>query len=221
MKALVLTFATLLLACLICPQPTQAVPEPSAVPTAWQLDVSYDKPMPIRIVDPQTGLEETYWFFRYQVVNRTGQDRIFVPRILLYTDTGQTVQAGKGIALSVVNKIKQEIRDSIARNMTAMTGRLLQGEDNSKRGIAVFRDFDPKAAKFDLFLGGLSGETATAQLPVEVTVTEMTATGELVEKQTREIVLSKTLRLQFNVAGNRKTREGLEAFLYSKDWVMR
>lgn len=221
MKALLWTSSAILIAFLLWPQVSMGVPEPSPASISWQMDISYDRLMPIAVENPRTGQKEIYWFLRYQVINRTGKDRIFVPQIMLYTDKGEIVRAGRGISPTVVQQIKRAINDPVARDMTAMTGKFLQGEDNAKRGIAVFRDFGSDASSVDLFIGGLSGETATVELPTQVTVTEMKATGEIVEKQTDTLVLSKTLRLQYNLSGDRRVRSAMTAVLRNKDWIMR
>jgi hypothetical protein len=198
-----------------------AAPEPSPVPPSWQLEVTYEAPMPIMVDDPRGAGRKLYWFMRYQVVNRTGEDRIFVPQVALYTDTGQVIQGGAGIAASVIDQIKKAINDPIARDLTGITGKILQGEDNAKRGIVVFNDFDPEAGAFDIFLSGLSGETARIDLPVPVKVTRMSAGGELEQVEAKELVLTKTLRLRYELRGDLESRLETDSVLIKQDWVMR
>jgi len=198
-----------------------AAPKPSPVPPSWQLEITYEAPMPIMVDDPRGAGQKLYWFMRYQVVNRTGADRIFVPEVALYTDTGQVVRGGAGIAASVVSQIKKAINDPIARDLTGITGKILQGEDNAKRGIVVFEDFDPEAGAFDIFLSGLSGETARIDLPVPVTVTGMGASGKLEEVEVEQLVLTKTLRLRYELRGDLQSRLEADAVRIKQDWVMR
>jgi hypothetical protein len=62
---------------------------------------------------------------------------------------------------------------------------LLQGEDNAKDGVIIFTDIDSEARNFQLFVSGLSGETAEVKNPV---------TG-------KPVILQKTLELDYNVPG--------------------
>jgi hypothetical protein len=121
----------------------------------------------------------------------------------------------------VVSQIKKAINDPIARDLTGITGKILQGEDNAKRGIVVFKDFDPEAGAFDIFLSGLSGETARIDLPVPVKVTRMGAGGELEQVEVNQLVLTKTLRLRYELRGDLEARIETDSVLIKQDWVMR
>lgn len=221
MKAYMLVLAAVLCVSAAWVLDADAAPKPSPVPPSWQLDIVYEAPMPIMVEDPGGRGRKLYWFMRYQVVNRTGADRIFVPEVALYTDTGQVVRGGAGIAASVVSQIKKAINDPIARDLTGITGKILQGEDNAKRGIVVFEDFDPEAGAFDIFLSGLSGETARIDLPVPVKVTRMGAGGKLEEVEVEQLVLTKTLRLRYELRGDLQSRLETDAVRIKQDWVMR
>ena len=76
--------------------------------------------------------------------------------------------------------------------MDGLTGKLLQGEDNAKSGVAIWRDFDAKAGAFDLLLGGLSGETAEIQLPKPIEVVETDTDGKETVVLKSKAILSKT-----------------------------
>ena len=67
---------------------------------------------------------------------------------------------------------------------------------------AIWPNFDPQATRFDVFVGGLSGETAEVDLPTPVIVTVTTPEGETREVTRTQATLTKTLRLSYAIAGD-------------------
>ncbi len=196
-------------------------PKPSKVPSAWELEIQLEQPQAIQVQLPGDKSPRTFWYVRYTVTNHTDQEQLFVPEFVLYTDTGQTLNAWSGVSPLVYNKIKELYNDPLLKDQSGMTGKLLRGEDNAKRGVAIFQSFDPKAGIVDLFVGGLSGETQTMDLPTPITVTE-DKDGQKVEVQKTQVVLSKTLyvKYQFPNSPNQVTARDRMAEV-EKNWVMR
>ncbi len=218
------TLLLLALGVLICMvSPAKPAPKPSEVPISWQLEFhAADVPHPIRVRVPGKSTPETFWYMRYTVTNRTGEDRIFVPDFVLYTDTGQVVRSGKRVPLIVFETVKKLHNDVLLTNVTGMTGKILQGEDNAKDGVAIFRDFDPKAGEFDIFVGGLSGETVELVLPRPIKVVEVDVkTGEKKKVTKTRVVLTRTLHLRYKIPGEQQARFRTKARLAKKTWVMR
>ncbi|MFP4054999.1 MAG: hypothetical protein ACLFV7_14155 [Phycisphaerae bacterium] len=196
--------------------PATTAPKPAEAPTSWELDFTYQKPTPIMVRVPGEDTTRRFWFLRYKVVNRTGEDVGFTPEFVLYTDTGELLKAGRNVPSVVFDKIKKVYNDPLLRTQTGMIGKLLQGADNAKRGVAIFPDFDPNAGYFDLMISGLSGESTIVDLPVPI---KATIGGQEVMK--KQILLSKTLRLRYDVSGSAGNRTADSIKLDSKKWVMR
>lgn len=197
-------------------------PKPAEVPTSWQLDFEYEKPQAIRVRLPGDAAPRVYWYMLYTVTNDTGDDRIFVPGFTLYTETGQILRAGQDTPSRVFEKIKRIHNEPLLKDLTAMTGKLLQGEDNARMGAAIWPDFDPRAGSFDIFVGGLSGESEEIDLPVPVTVEEMDPlTGQMQELRKSKVVLSKTLRLRYSVTGEAAARVNAPVRRTEQAWIMR
>jgi hypothetical protein len=210
----------LLLAALLAP-PIIGAPQPNQAIVDWQLDFEYRSPKPIYVKVPGETEPQLYWFVVYKVINRTGEDRYFVPDLVLYTSTGQILRAGQGVNVAVYEHIKQMLNEPLLRDNVGMTGKLLQGADNAKLGVAIFRDFDIQAARFDIFVGGLSGEYAIVDLPTPIEVTEINEDGEKVEVQKDRVILSRTLRLQYGLNAPASDRIRSKPELLKKNWVMR
>ncbi len=197
-------------------------PTPSPVPMEWELTFTpVTAPRPVRFRPPGASEDQTYWYVVFTVTNTTGEDQVYIPEFTLYTDTGQVLNAGQGVPTGVFAKVKEMYNLPLMRDMTSITGRLLQGRDNARTGVAIFRDIDPNAASFEIFVGGLSGETVLVQLPRPVEVTETTVEGDVRTVERDSISLIKTLQLSFRMPGEAAARFVTEPKLVKRMWVMR
>jgi hypothetical protein len=165
------------------PRPVFAAPEPSVVPVSWELNLKHG---PIeRLFFTVDGKKKTFWYMRYTVINNTGKDILFTPEVELMTDTGQVQEAYKDVPKEVFKKIKELYNNPLLESPTNILGKLLQGEDNAKDGVVVFADVDADARDFQIFMSGLSGETAEVKNPITNKTT----------------VLQKTLVLEYVIPG--------------------
>jgi len=196
-------------------------PRPSIVPTKPELEFTYETPQQIVLTPPGGKGPQTYWYVLYQIQNRTGADQIFAPDFVLYTDTGEVVRSGKGVPTTVFAAIQKRHNNPLLQNATGMTGRILQGADNAKDGVAIWRDFDPAARAFDVFVGGLSDERAVVKLPSPVMVEQRDAQGEVRSVARDEVTLAKTLKLSYSLPGEASARAAIKPKLIKKTWVMR
>lgn len=202
-------------------------PKPSDIPTSWQLEFKYKEPRPIRVEVPGEKGTATFWYLEYTVTNQTDDEQKFIPNFVLYTDTGQILQAGKDVPGMVFRTIKQQVGEPLLQDLADISSwPLLRGANNAKQGVMIFTDIDPKAGSFDIFVGGLSGETAriTPPNPVPTAIykdaKDFRDSNKIVKMQD-EIVLRKTLQLRYSLPGEAAARFTTPAKLESKTWVMR
>ena len=196
-------------------------PQPSEAKITWELDISFDPPRPIRVQLPGTKTKQIFWYMLYTVTNRTGKDRLFVPDFNLYTDTGQLIRSGRKTPTSVFDAVKSLHNNPLLKNTANMAGKILQGEDNAKDSVAIWHDFDPKAGSFDIFAGGLSGETVRIKLPRPIRVIKTDARGKKTTVWQETLLLAKTLRLTYKIPGDAASRTRTAVRLAKKTWVMR
>lgn len=201
----------------ICADP----PKPNIVPKAWELEFTYEVPRPITLKISGEDKCQTFWYMLYRVINETGKDQIFVPDFTLYTDTGQVIKAGEHVPSLVFAAVQKLHNNPLLVDLPAATGRILQGEDNSKFGVAIWRDIDPKARRFDIFVSGLSGEREKIALPEPVKKVELDREGNKKEITTDEAILAKTLKLSYFMPGEAESRTNSLPRLDKKEWVMR
>lgn len=192
-------------------------PKPAPLPTKWELDFRFERPHPIKVYLTGKAKPQLYWYLRYTLSNRTTDDQIFTPSFLLYTDTGQLLTATA--PAEVFKAVKKHHNDPLLKRDTA--GKILRGADNAKRGVAIWRDFDPEAGAFDILVGGLSGETVVVELPKPVVVAESDPDGgvKMVKKSTLE--LTKTFRISCSVPGEADARIRAHVKILARTWVMR
>ncbi len=168
---------------LCLPSRLLAAPEPNSIPQSWQLDIRHG-PLE-RIMVTVEGKEKAFWFMRYTVINNSGKDILFTPSFQLLAETGTVSEAFTDVPQTVFPKIKDLYPKTMLESPTNIYGKLLQGEDNAKDGVAIFPSIDPDARNFKLFITGFSGETATVEAPFEK----------------KPVILQKTMELDFNIPG--------------------
>ena len=151
--------------------------------------------------DPETGAH--FWYFTYEVVNNTGKDQRFAPRIEMLTDEGAVIRQGVDVPVRVSREIKEFIGDPLLEDQFEILGMVLQGETNARSGLVVFRapalsDSEKRRAfhrnerehlehtELTVFVQGLSTETRK----------------EPDAKSGGTVTLRKTVRLDYLVPGD-------------------
>ena len=147
------------------------------------------------------------------VNNNTGRDIDFYPKCELMTDTLQVIPAGSGTPDAVFENIKTSFSGKypFLESLEKSGNRILQGRDNAKDIAIIWPDFDPKTSCIDIFITGLSSETAAVDHPVE-----KDQSGKPVK-----VYLRKTLQLTYTLTGDANLRSGETLSFKSKNWVMR
>ncbi|MFK7961420.1 MAG: hypothetical protein AB8G96_12950 [Phycisphaerales bacterium] len=179
-----------------------APPKPSPFPVQWELEF---EPGPMRLyVDPLNG--DGYWYFTYQITNQTGQDRVWAPDLVLYSDAGEILESGRDVPNRVREAARQMLGNDLLELPSEIIGDLLRGRENAREGLAIWPADDLSVNELTLFIGGISGETARVRHP---------RTGQ-------EFILRKTMVREYLIRG--------EALAYGDDpfeltippfWVMR
>ncbi len=219
-RVVVLTLAACFIVAALSPLAVSA-PEPKVVPADWEIKFTCEAPQPIILRLPGEEQPRVFWYMLYTVTNQTGQDRIYVPNFVLYTDSGQILRGAESVSPSVFQAIQLRHHAPLLDDVSAMTGLLRQGEDNAKDGVAIFTDIDGAARAFDVFVGGLTGELVREKLPTPVKVTEPDNDGKTQTIIKDEIVLRKTLLLHYRMPDDASLRNGKPAIADGSGWVMR
>lgn len=176
-------------------------PRPSPVPTRWELTF---KAGDLRLyIDQPTG--DAYWCFTYTVTNRTGKDQLWVPRLLLFTDTGEILEAGRNVPSRITEDLLDLLGNQFLEDQHSVIGDLLQGREHAKEGLAVWPARSPSVNELSLFVEGISGETARVRNP----------------KTGKEFILRKTLQRDYLIPGDALARGTRPVELITERWIMR
>ncbi len=191
------------------PQPATPMPTDSALTLSpepsegnWQLDF---QPGEFRLyTDPET--RQNYWYFTYKVVNRTGQDRWWAPKMELLEDHGRLRRSGKDVSPITVKRIEALIGNRLIEGQYQIIGEIRQGEANAKEGFVVWSSDSLLATELHLFIRGMSSEFKKMPNPIEG--------GE-------EITMHKTMKLDYRVPGNPQTRGSTVVDCEQTEWILR
>ncbi len=135
-------------------------------PDNWTLHFRFKDPRIIVCDVPGSDKKKIVWYMLYQVINHTGDPRVFVPDIELKTQDYETVHPD--VLSPAVQKLISEIEDptgklDIKNSVTIYKEPIpLSKKDAFPRavhGIAIWTDvYDraPKTNRFSIFIAGLS-----------------------------------------------------------------
>ncbi|MCH2149476.1 MAG: hypothetical protein MK095_08600 [Phycisphaerales bacterium] len=160
----------------------QAYPKPNPVPTRPEL--TFDAG-PLRLRQSERD-GKWYWYMTYSVSNYTGEDRIWAPTFILYTDRGDILESGRGIHHEVSDEYALYLGDDMLESQHQIIGDLLQGEGNLRKGLIMWPAPHTEVNEMVLFTAGISSESTVIKHPVS---------GE-------DMVLHKTLMREYLVPGN-------------------
>ncbi len=176
-------------------------PRPAPVPPRWELEFQAGD---LRLyVDPVT--EQAFWYFTYQVTNRTGREQVWAPSFTLFNDAGQIIASGRGVPSRVVDDIKAMLASPFLETQHEIIGEIFHGREHARDGLVVWLADELDVNEISMFIGGLSGEAVPVKNP---------ATGE-------EVVLRKTLERDYLVPGDVLPRGSKPVELIEQRWVMR
>lgn len=193
----------------------RAYPKPAIAPelTEWTLEIVFDQPQQISVKIPSHAKKERFWYIILTLTNNSGSDVGFYPSCDLFTDTFQIIPAGIRTQQRVFKqiKLKHQGKYPFLESIDFVAPKFLQGPDNAKDVVIIWRDFDAKAKNIDLFIGGLSNETVVVAHPAETD-----ENGEPVK-----VYLRKTLDLKYAIGGDETFRQSAKLVFKGKSWVMR
>ncbi len=189
-------------------------PKPAIIqdPGLYTVGVKFEHPQ--QLVVQGHGGPEVLWYTILTVTNRSGGDVDFYPRCELMTDSFEIVSAGRELPSRVFSQIKRRHKDKypFLESLEQSGNKLLEGEDNAKDIAIIWRDFDREAKSVELFISGLSNETAVVEFP---------RTKGSGFAGVQKVYLRKSLQLSYNLRGDPNLRRDVKLTYKSKTWVMR
>lgn len=194
-----------------------AAPEPAKATKTWDLDFEFHDLARISLTLPGDSSPTTFWYLLYTVTNSTGRDVPFYPSFELVTDNLGVITGGDNISPSVYEAV-------IARHKHAYpflvgpieaTGKLLQGSDNARTSMAVFREVPADVNSLTVYVAGLSGDVARVPNP------SFDGNRPETAENAPFFALRKTLAIRYDLPGDPRTQRSATPIRRSMEWVMR
>ena len=197
--------------------PAVAASRAGLASTKWQLDLRFQDPQRITVRLPGDEADSVFWYVVYEVVNNTGRDLQFYPSFKFVTNTLRVIESGVEVSPTVAELIAERHRTDFPffTRPNKVSGLLLQGEENARASVAVFRPFDPEASSFTLFASGLSGESDRIPNPA------YNAARPETQDNAPYFVLRRTLAIVYDLPGDPDTRRIATPIRRNREWVMR
>lgn len=114
--------------------------------------------------DLETG--DGYWLLIYEVTNETGEEHHWIPNFELVTDRGEIIPDGKGVSRKIQLRLLDVFGDQLLLTQSDAGGPLLQGEENAIRGLVIWKAGHEDVREIQVFVGGVSGDTADVVHPI-------------------------------------------------------
>ena len=159
-----------------------AYPKATDHPQRWQL--SFESSGLRFYRDLRTG--QGYWVLIYEVTNETDRDQRWVPSFTLVTDHGEVLDSGADVPRRIHMAILETFGDPLLTLQSEMSGSLMRGKEHAIRGLVVWKAGHENVREVQVFIGGVSGDTAKVKNPV---------TGE-------QITLHRDLQLSWRIPGS-------------------
>lgn len=192
-----------------------SAPEPAVVqgPGQWTLNTLFMHPQQIVLMRAEDNKPVRFWYMIITITNNSGQDVDFYPKCDMVTDTFQINPAGQGVGTAVFDRIKDRYKNKypFLELLGKTDNKMLQGQDNTKDIAVIWPDFDKDAKNINIFITGLSNETAEVEYP---------KTSEQ-NNQSGKVYLRKTLEIKYSVRGDPASLAGASLEYKDKLWVMR
>ncbi len=120
----------------------------------WVLDFAF-RPLRITTIEDEKGRRDVHYMY-YQIINKTGDPRMFVPQFTLVTDTGKRYE--DTVLPKAVDKIKLREDPTVAKLYGAVDVMGMvptsskQGVEDAVFGVAIWEGIDPQADKLTVFV---------------------------------------------------------------------
>jgi hypothetical protein len=175
----------------------------------WALDFRFKSPRLLTVDVPGRG-KKIVWYMWYQVINRTGESRTFVPDFELVTLDKHTVHHDQVLpkAEEAIRRIEDPTRYLDIKNSVTIQARPIPitKPDSAPRaitGVAIWDDVfagQPDTTRFSVFVSGLSNGWS---------------------KDDQGTVRRKTLQLNFKRLSDRTHLDAEVKFLPPEEWIYR
>jgi hypothetical protein len=179
-------------------------PQCSPYPVSWELTMDHSDPKRIVVQGPGDVNPQAYWYVTYHVANNTDQDKVlFYPNFQMMLEDGRLIRSDMGVSPAVFEAIKKKEHLKYLQSNDAIGGELLQGDDQSKDGVAIWPEPRLRMGTFTIFAAGFWGESATVNV------------------DGKDVTLHKTLQLTYHLDSDENHPGGGDLQKKDEQYLMR
>ncbi len=191
--------------------------QPAVTSPAWELSIKFQDPQRVAVTVPGQKSPVVYWYMLYTVENSTEREVDFYPDFTLVTDTMRIVKNEVQVSPEAFQAIQRRSGNPALLPPEKVLGKLLRGQDRARSSVAIWKDFEPQAKGFTVFVAGLSGEVSFVKNPAYDSKKPEDAGNR------RAFILRKTLELPYKFPGAESMRTYVvpERQTERQKWIMR
>lgn len=191
--------------------------QPAVISPSWELTIRFQDPQRVAVTVPGQKAPVVYWYMVYTVENPTDREVDFYPDFVLVTDTMRIIKSEQQVSPEAFQAIQRRSENPALLPPEKVLGKLLRGRDRARSSVAIWKDFEPQAKGFTIFVAGLSGEVSFVRNPAyDPSKPEGPANR-------RAFILRKTLELPYKFPGADSMRTYVvpERQTERQRWIMR
>jgi hypothetical protein len=183
-------------------------PEPDPIPQRWQLDLVVG---PLRLISLEIEGEGfvPFFYMTYRVTNNSGEDLQFAPQFELGNEDGDLIRAGIDVPRQARQALLELLDNPLLEDQIDVIGPLLQGRENAKDGLVIWRAQDLDADELNLYCAGFSGEVQQVEF-------SNPQSGE-----TKTLTFRKTYLVRYSTPGRLLGRGSAPFPVVAERWIMR
>ena len=192
-------------------------PTPAIASLAWNLNLRFQDPQRLSVMLPGESAPTVYWYMLYTVDNPSDREIDFYPSFEVVTDKLEVIRADRGVSPEAYQAVYRRARDPLLLPPEKIAGRILRGKDQARHGVAIWKDLEPRAKGFTVYVGGLSGESTRWKNPA-IDPGKPEGPGNQ-----RYFLLRKTLAIPYSLASSEASRSIAvpQRLAEKQSWVMR
>jgi hypothetical protein len=196
-------------------KPAPGYPAPSESPVSWELDHQLGNLRRIVVNVPGESAPKAYWYLTYVVTNHSDKEQLFLPVFEMVTKEGKVIRSNTEGSAAVFQAIARQNEKMPLKPIETIQGTILLGEDQAKYSVAIWEEPDREMGSINIYIAGLSGETAPLRDADGNVITTKDEAGN-----DQPIMLRKTKQLDYTVRGDDRYA-GDPVLKTGETWVMR
>ena len=183
------------------------------------LKFTHSMPKRIVLTPPGAAGPQAFWYVTFSFTNMTDSEQPLLPSFEMVAKDGKTSRSDREVPDAAFDAIKKREHNKAMEPMDKIGGRILIGEDQTREGVAIWHETTTRMGSFQIYVGGISGESIFVKDGEEVKVKDWTKVSE--EERKSYKTMRKTLQLSYQIAGDEIKPAEDVVIDKGEEWMMR